>query len=151
MSYNNVEDYVKNAESNRNPAVLNSLLKSEPGMKELPEITAEDEGKILQVNNGKPSWSNGSSSGGGALKVNVAVTKSGDETTFTLDKTYKQIVDAVNGGILPYICKTGSNDGMIVVLERWNSLGGTSYVVEFDTEYSTTSENGYPSFTSGGK
>lgn len=96
------------------------------------------------------SGGGGGSSGGGALKINVTVTQSGNETTFTLDKTYKQIVDAVNGGIIPYICNADSSDGVIVVLKKY-FLGGTGYVVEFDTGYSTTSENGYPSFTSGGK
>lgn len=86
------------------------------------------------------------SSGGGGMKVGVTVTQSGDDTIHTLDKTYKQIVDAVNGGILPYICKD-TDDGTAVIILQTYGGGGPICFVEFDTGYLATSENGYPSHT----
>jgi len=61
-------------------------------MKELPEITSGDEGKILQVNNGKPSWSSSGSSGGGVLVATV--TWNEDSTAATLSATYNQLLSA---------------------------------------------------------
>ena len=148
MSYNSVEDYVKNAESNRNPAVLNSLLESEPGMKELPEITTEDEGKILQVNNGKPSWSSGGSSGGGALRVNMTV-EDGDAV---LDKTWEEIVEAIKGGVLPYVYE--DNNGIIgnifYIYKYEDDIRHATYNVSIKDNYgtsmtfTTSSKTGYP-------
>lgn len=134
MSYNNVEDYVKNAESNRNPAVLNSLLKSEPGMKELPEITAEDEGKILQVNNGKPSWSNGGSSGGGVLVVKFTADRDG----WTCDKTYAEIVSAITSGT-PVMCVTGVwGTGNVKYYDYTSAVDALFFEVAESTLYVTT-------------
>lgn len=143
MSYNSVKDYVKNAESNRNPAVLNSLLESEPGMKELPEITTEDEGKILQVNNGKPSWSDGPS-GGGVLVVH--------DVNDILDKTWQEMYDA------PFCVVEKEEDhgdaGIIKQVRCMELIGYTSLPGEdprflvnvngYDNSFVAQSANSYP-------
>ena len=125
MSFENVEDYVKNAENNRNPAILNALLQSEPGMKELPNITVEDEGKFLAVDNGAPAWISGSSSsGGGVLVVHQTVTQDGDDKLYTLDKTYAEIVAA------GYAVKTDDSYGNtnFEALSYFGEDDGTYYV-----------------------
>ena len=94
--------------------------------------------------------SGGGSSGGGALKIGVTATQSGDDTIYTLDKTYKQIVDAVNGGIIPYICMDMAGVTVVKMLAEY-SFDGAVYSLDFGPVYSTTSENGYPSYTDGGK
>jgi hypothetical protein len=84
------------------------------------------------------------------LKVGVNVTQSGDDIIYTLDKTYKQIVDAVNGGIMPYICMElrGGTVAVKILAEYFSD--GTDYSVDFGAVYYTTSENGYPSYTDDG-
>ena len=117
----------------------------------LPSTEAASAGDVLTLDNSKdPQWA-APSGGGGALKIGVTVTQSGDETTYTLDKTWKQIVDAVNGGIIPYICidLIDGSTGVHVLIEY--SVVETDYRVVFNAVYSTTSETGYPSFTEGGK
>ncbi len=89
MDFNNLEDYVRNAESNRNSAVLNSLLESEPGMKELPDTTNAKEGDVLVLDSQKkPTWGSGGGSGGGVLVCNM------DTETMALDHTWQEIKDA---------------------------------------------------------
>lgn len=96
MSYNSVEDYMQNAENNRNSAVLKTLLEDEPGMRELPNITDNDIGKYLKVKSDKSlEWAEGGSSGGGLL---VTVTWNEDYDEADLDKTWQEIHDAIVAG-----------------------------------------------------
>ena len=63
-----------------------------------PDAEAADSGKVLTVgSDGKPEWANAS---GGASGLLVTATVGEDATT--LDKTWNQIVDAINRGIIPF-------------------------------------------------
>lgn len=88
----------------------------------------------------------GGSSGGGALRVNV-VAESGGKT---LDKTWKQISDAIENGTIPYVVDNES--GFVNTLSSitaYEQDGAMVYIVEFGQTYETDSENGYP-YLSGG-
>ena len=99
----------------------------------------------------------------GLLKV-FKVTDTVDGATHTLDKTWKEISDAVADGCVPFIFTTylntqpeASYDGTIIAIVtcvQTVTVGATvTYVVysfngESSSEYACNSENGYP--TSGG-
>lgn len=127
------------------------------GGPDLPDDPAQDGTYNLQntvsSGTGTLSWASGSS-GGGALKVGVTETESGNETTYTLDKTWKQISDTVNGGGVAYtmpITDFGDNnmEAYIDVLTYWSSSSDNGYVVKFGKgpNYTAAEENGYPSYT----
>lgn len=90
--------------------------------------------------------SGGGSSGGGVLVVHETV--SGD--THTLDKTWKQIADAVDSGGLPYVVminETGGNIVKTVHIVDSVAIGSGLYIVGLgENGYATADENGYPSF-----
>lgn len=92
----------------------------------------------------------GGSSGGGALKVGVNVTESGNKTIYTLDKTWKQISDAIENGTIPYVIDYDSGFvNTLASITAYEQDGAMVYVVEFGRTYETDSENGYP-YRSGG-
>ena len=161
-NFNSVEDYMQNAENNRNSAVLKTLLEDEPGMRELPNITDNDIGNYLKVKSDKSlEWAEGggSSGGGGALSVKG----SWDEDTptlFKLDKTWQEIFDAVSGGTPVWIYSQDSPEGYIVyyLTDVWVSNNNycvmiARYEVEadgtlsgFGYEMKTHNANGYPDY-----
>ena len=100
----------------------------------------------------------GGSSGGGALIVN-GTTPVGSGTT-TLDKTWKEISDAVKS-VGAYILNN-SDDGTFSQVVTAAYIDDGTYIIEdqvfvtyngttsiMTEQYSTDSENGYPSFTMG--
>ena len=114
----------------------------------LPEVTASDKGKYLKANEstGDPEWADGGS-GGGVLVVH--------EVDGALDKTYKQIVDALhtNGVILELALESGTI--MVYLVTDYGEVDGV-YPITFHTNsnainsggtfhyYFAESENGYP-------
>lgn len=96
----------------------------------------------------KGGGSGGGSSGGGTLKVNMTETESGDKTIYTLDKTWKQISDAIENGTIPYMIDYGN--GFVNILSEIHTDGSTVYSVNFGQVYETDSENGYPTYEHGG-
>lgn len=157
MEFNSVEDYVMNAGSNRNAAVLSALLENEPGMKELPDSPTVNGTYNLQnsVSSGTStlSWANGGSSGG------VLVDSSSSGSTVTLSKTYKEIKDGAYTGcllhtdesnffIMPiYMLNESSSNYKVRVAVPAEGSGGS-----FDWQtlvFTTDSENGYPSASIG--
>ena len=149
--FNSVEDYMQNAESNRNSAILNTLLENEPGMKELPNITDNDIGKYLKVKSDKSlEWAEGGT-GGGVLVVH-------EDENGTLDKTWKEIYDA------DFAIMIGEQPGSKSIIHIFDvyvnmpekdvyhvTVGSPSYsggeVILTKSDYVTNSENGYPSYT----
>ena len=88
----------------------------------------------------------GGSSGGGLLAVGVNVTVDGNSTTYTLDKTWQEIMDA---DLAIEVDKTTSyKETHIITDVNWL---GANYAVVGYREYLTDSASGYPSVTIGGK
>ena len=89
----------------------------------------------------------GGSSGGGVLVIHETVSG----TTHTLDKTWKQIADAVDSGGLPYAVIVNEADGNImkgVHTVESVAFGSGLYIVGLNNKgYATNDENGYPSYT----
>lgn len=93
----------------------------------------------------------GGSSGGGALKVGVNVTESGNKTIYTLDKTWKQISDAIENGTIPYVVDNESGSvNTLTVISSYEQNGAMVYSVELGQTYETDSENGYPYLSGAG-
>ena len=92
----------------------------------------------------------GGSSGGGVLVVHQTVTQDGNNTLYTLDKTYKELTDAINGGTIPYMVVEGDS-GMAYSVNLMNfyvQYAADNLSVQFgNTSYDTDSQNGYPVHT----
>lgn len=83
----------------------------------------------------------GGSSGGGALIVNL------DSSTGALDKTWKEIYDAITGGTVAYIVSAGEGDAVIDYINYLghNGLTGKSYLTTLSNyTYSCDTDNDYP-------
>ena len=89
----------------------------------------------------------GGGSGGGVLVVNVNVTVDGNNTTYTLDKTWQEIMDA---DLAIEVIKSESTikETHIITYVEWVD---ETYSVTGYREYQTDSASGYPTFTDGGK
>jgi hypothetical protein len=76
-----------------------------------PDITNPQDGDTLVYNATAGKWVNGSGGGGGAMLLTVTETVVGKDTTYTLNKTWNEIKDALA-------------EGTYVVLYGENPLGG---------------------------
>ncbi len=115
------------------------------------EVNNPQDGDTLIYNAAKQKWvsgSNSSSSGVGYLAVH--------ENNDTLDKTWKEIYDALSEG--KYVCIVEPYDGTYVQrpITAANSYiyeNGSDYTVTASksNEYETHSENGYPVYLEPGR
>lgn len=90
------------------------------------------------------------SGGGGMLIVQQTITTAEGATTYTLDKTWKEIDDAMAAGIYPIIIFSLSGGGHQIVLCYETAIYDGEYCAQFGHSYSTDSEDGYPSYTQSG-
>lgn len=73
---------------------------------ELPPVTAEDNGKIVGVTDGKYGLVEAQSGGGGICWINVSWDNDANE--YVADKTYDEIAEAFDDGILPIVNNAGA-------------------------------------------
>lgn len=93
----------------------------------------------------------GGSSGGGVMKIGVNKTESGGKDIFTLDKTWKQIADAIDAGEVPYCVYAYGSDYSVTIVSTVYQSDEDGFVVSNRVaDYTTNSENGYPSYTEEG-
>ena len=129
---------------------MNQFARPGLAVTQLPSFNENDKGKALTINSesGALGWEEGSGgggSGGGVLVVNI------DMQTRTLDKTWKEISDA------PFAVLRFPHPEMGGTAIAYNTItyiiSGSTYKVRFndpaygETEFTTDSEYGYPSFS----
>ena len=96
----------------------------------------------------------GGSSGGGVLRVNMTT----EDGVAVLDKTWEEIVEAIKGGVLPYVYK--DNMGLIgnifYIYDYEDDIRHAMYNVSIkgidgtSTTFTTSSKTGYPTHSYGG-
>lgn len=126
------------------------------------DITNPQDGDTLVYNATTEKWENGAGGGGGggAMVVSVTKTKSGDDNIYTLNKTWKEIKDALEAGTSVAIIRTNTDYVMWYYVYGASLLintyliddanpAGNSYesAVQSDDPFAADSENGYPSIT----
>jgi len=102
----------------------------------------------------KAFGSGGGSSGGGVLVVHQTVTQSGNDTLYTLDKTYKELTDAINGGTIPYMVveNDAGTEYNVYLMKYFAQYAADDLAVQFGNKtYNTDSQNGYPVHVESGK
>lgn len=128
-------DVFFSATANGYPELVGGTLKIGTGNGVLPPITDADDGKVLTADSGK--WVPANPSGGGVLVVHET-----DTTPAALDKTWKEIHDAVLGNgavIIDLNEQIGAISFMNIVEGVYSIFAHTN--LEY---YFTDTENGYP-------
>ena len=107
----------------------------------------------------------GGGGGGGTeiFRANVSVTEDGDETVYTLDKTSREIIEAIDSGkiVIADAINTEANEHFVLTCGGY-MLQGTHFFFAFIDalrQISAVSESvvfaesidGYPSYVKGGK
>ena len=122
---------------------------------ELPSVTAEDDGDVLTVVSG--AWAKATPSGGGGVLVVSMENENGD---YVLDKTWKEIHDAMANGQIAVIysavyeeeVELYTNFNYVYQTEKASSTFMVRFFAIEDGDlssytFSTDSENGYPTYT----
>lgn len=98
------------------------------------------------------NMSGGGGSGGGALRVNMTY----EGSDVVLDKTWEEIVEAIDGGVLPYVyAGTDGSLGSIFYINQYEDTG-SGYNVSIkendgtSTIFTASSKTGYPTHSDGG-
>lgn len=126
---------------------------------ELPAVTEDDNGSVLTVVDG--AWDKADGCSGGAFVVDVSYNQSGLTTTYTMDKTYAEILSAVNSGVRVVIQEDDMTGGVGSIYfyslikirhsvgeEEWFFVSVASISGNYCEEwiFRTEDENGYPTF-----
>lgn len=94
MGKQEVIDYVMETPNNPNKAVLRTLLSDVEGGTNLPEVTSEDNGKVLTVVGGE--WDKAEPSGGNESIVTFTIGYDpSDYSNYICDKTYDELMAAI--------------------------------------------------------
>lgn len=116
----------------------------------LPEITEADEGKVLTVESGEAAWA--TAGGVGILVIHTSAIPEDPDANMILDKTWKEIYDAVSAGKPAYIFDIFSeDDNTFAYCSFVTDVSHTGLYTVTDTSssmYSATEENEYPKTTS---
>lgn len=109
-----------------------------------PDITDPQDGDTLVYDASEEKWVNGSGggSGGGSFVIH-------DDGTGTLDKTWKEIHDALVAGMFVAVVSSFDEGVGYNIIYQAVNIEGTYSVDSVDgANFSTDSENGYPSVVS---
>ena len=119
----------------------------------LPTVSADDNGDVLTVVNGE--WDKATPSGGGVLVVNVTEEETGESIVYTMDKTWKEIHDALVSGPVQVVYGDSDEWEVTYVSHIFGYAGDYGVILSngftafpgAGEAYATDSENGYPSYT----
>ena len=82
------------------------------------------------------------------LVVHMTITQEGGTMTVTLDKTYRQIKDAIESGIMPVLLNSGATEGINslanVIYYGINGDGKYFLTVTGETNFYADAEDDYP-------
>lgn len=136
--------------SRQNREYIKAVAEGGSGGGGLPEITEADEGKVLTVESGEAAWA--TAGGVGILVIHTSAIPEDPDENVILDKTWKEIYDAVSAGKPAYIFDIFSeDDNTFAYCSFVTDVSHTGLYTVTDTSssmYSATEENEYPKTTS---
>ena len=143
MTQQDVLDYIRKTPHNSNVNVVKGMLDSLGGSS-LPEVTNEDNGKVLTVVEGE--WDKAAGGGAEPLVVNFSPSTEPGKA-FVLDKTWQEIDDA-----FPLVYVEADFEGATVkfnvLLVGYSEDNGyrlvTAPILGSDNEQFSVDEDGYP-------
>ena len=111
------------------------------------DISNPTDGQVLVYNAATGKWENGAGEGGGALIVHRTYDE--EHGIYTLDKTWKEIADAILvGPVLLLLDDIGYGEyNVSSITIDYVEINNGNYVVNcIQGTFETDSENGYPSY-----